>query len=31
MEYPSPYHFSIYTDYLKALQQCIPSKTYEED
>jgi hypothetical protein len=30
-EYPSPYNFSIYTDYLKALQQCIPSKNKEED
>jgi len=24
VEYPSPYDYSIYTDYLKALQQCIP-------
>lgn len=24
VEYPSPYNYSIYTDYLKALQQCIP-------
>lgn len=24
VEYPSPYDYSIYTDYLKSLQQCIP-------
>ena len=24
VEYPSPYDYSIYTDYLKALQLCIP-------
>ena len=24
VEYPSPYDYSIYTDYLKALQQNIP-------
>jgi len=24
VEYPSPYDYSIYTDYLKALEQCIP-------
>ena len=24
VEYPSPYNYSIYTDYLKALEQCIP-------
>jgi len=24
VEYPSPYNYSIYTDYLKVLQQCIP-------
>merc|ERR1712106_756036 len=24
VEYPSPYDYSIYTDFLKALQQCIP-------
>ena len=26
VEYPSPYNFSIYTDYLRALEKCIPEK-----
>jgi hypothetical protein len=31
VEYPSPYDYSIYTDYLKSLQQCIPPAKSSDD